>query len=544
MSKLKSWSIVATAVISLAALAGCLSWASSDSDEAAEQIKQEQDAERVTVLFVADLHAQLEEHPELFWSDDEEDRIEMAGGFARLSNAIEQIRQQRDGDVLVVDGGDTIQGSGEAALTEGQAIIEPTNELGLDAGIPGNWSVAYGAEAMIDLLGSFDHQIFADNVYDGDTGERLYDPYIVRDVGGVRVGIIGYTDPDVPTRQPPAYSDGLTYTGPENIPQHIETLQSEEDADVVLLLSHIGLSKAVALTDDLPDFDVHLSSDTHERTHEPIDRDGTWVVEPGAFGSFIGQLDLWVEDGEVVDRDWELVEVTAEQFDQDPDVLETVADARAPVAEELDEELGYTNSELARYNVIETSLDNLLADALRDTTGTDIALSNGFRFGHPVPEGPITEADLWRFYPIVTNLKTGEVTGAQLRGFWESELNNVFAEDPEERFGGWVPRPSGMSMTFEYDAPAGERVREIRVDGEPIDDDEVYTLTACEREGEPDHTLCRIPNAANTEVHEVNAHQAVRQYLRDRDHVESSLESRIDAVDLPSVVRTQMLGID
>ena len=126
----------------------------------------------------------------------------------------------------------------------------------------------------------------------------------------------------------------------------------------------------------------------------------------------------------------------------------------------------------------------------------------------------------------------------------ERELNNVFAEKPGDRFGGWIPRPSGMTVEFEARAPKGERVRNVKVHGEAVERDKIYTLTACERDGEPDHTLCRIPHAANTEVHEVDAHAAVRQYLRDRDHVESSLEQRVNAVDLPGVVRTQLLGVE
>lgn len=390
-----------------------------------------------------------------------------------------------------------------------------------------------------ERLAQFDHQIFASNLYDEQSGERLFEPYILRDMGGVRVAVIGYTDPDVPERQPPAYSTGLTYTGAEELPPLIDEVRNEHDADVVLLLSHIGLSKAIALTDELPPFDIHLSGDTHERTYEPIDRDGTWVVEPGAFGSFLGRLDLWVKDGEVVDRKWQLIELTAEKFEQDPEVLEIVQTQAAPLQDELGQVLGHTKSTLVRYNVIESNLDNVLADALRAETGTDIAFSNGFRFGHPVTPGPITEADLWRFYPIVTNLKTGEVTGAQLRKFLEKELNNVFAKDPADRFGGWIPRPSGLKMTFKAKADYGERLQEVWVGGEPLDDDKTYTMTACEREGEPMSTLCRMPNAKNTKVHQINAHEAVRKYLRERDHVESELEGRVIGLDIPRVLRTQ-----
>src|SRR5690606_22377027 len=126
------------------------------------------------------------------------------------------------------------------------------------------------------------------------------------------------------------------YTGPEALPGLVEQLRAEERVDVVLLMSHIGLSKAVGLTREVPGIDAHLSSDTHERTYEPIDVDGTWVVEPGAFGSFLGRLDLWVRDGRVVDRRWELVELTAERFPQDPEVAAAVERALAPHREALD----------------------------------------------------------------------------------------------------------------------------------------------------------------------------------------------------------------
>ena len=527
-------------LLSFVTLGACSTSRSQESEQTEPNIEREQDAQQVTVLFLADLHAQLKEHPELFWSDGEE-RIVKAGGYARLADAIDRIKERRDGKVLVVDGGDTIQGSGAAALTEGEAVVSPMNELGVDVAIPGNWSVAYGPDVLRKRLAEqFEHEVFVDNLYDESTGERIFDPYVIREIGGVRVAVIGYTDPDIPERQPPAYSEGLSYTGPENLPALIREVRNERGADIVLLASHVGLSKAVTLTDKLPAFDAHLSGDTHERTYEPIERGETWVVEPGAFGSFLGRLDFWVEDGNVVDRKWELIEVTADKYNRDPKVLEAVENSMQPVEDKLDERIGYTDSKLIRYNVIETSLDNLLADALRETTGTDIAMSNGFRFGYPVLPGPLTQADLWRFYPVVTKLKTGEVTGRQLRRFWERELDNVFADDPADRFGGWVPRPSGMSVTFEADAPAGERVREVRVHGEPIEPDETYTVTACEREGEPMHTICRIPHAENTEVLEINAHQAVRQYLDQHGRVESSLEGRADAVDLPAVLRTQM----
>ena len=136
--------------------------------------------------------------------------------------------------------------------------------------------------------------------------------------------------------------------------------------------------------------------------------------------------------------------------------------------------------------MVETSLDTLLADALREATGTEIALSNGFRFGHPIVPGPIRERDLWMLFPVSTHLRVGTVTGAQLRAFWESEIDHVFADDPTRLFGGWLPRVSGMTVRFRSDRPRGQRVLSIAVNGEPLEDERVYSIAACEREGDTD----------------------------------------------------------
>lgn len=496
---------------------------------------------QVTVLYVADLHAQLREHPELFWKDGRE-HTELAGGFARVAAAITQIREERGGEVLVLDAGDTLQGSGAAALTEGKALIEPLNLLGFDAAIPGNWEVVYGAKALRARAGELHYPLFAANLRDGATGDRVFPPRFVKEVAGVRVAVVGYTDPDVPLRQPPGYSAGLRYQGDEELQALVKEAREKEGADVVLLLSHIGLAKAVALAGKVKGVDAHLSGDTHERTYEPIEQSGSWVVEPGAFGSFLGRLDLWVENGRVVDRRWELIELTAARFPEAPEVKAAVEKALAPLDARLGRVVGRTTGQLARYAVVENPLDNLLADALRAAGGTQIALSNGFRFGTPWASGPVTEADLWNVYPIVNRLKTGKVKGSQLRSFFEQELENVFAKDPERRFGGWLPRPSGLTLEFNAFAEKGKRIVSLDVGGKPIRDDETYSVTACEREGDASDMLCRIPHVQDARVLDIDAHEAIRKYLAASPRVSGELDGRAVGLDLPRVLRTQQLS--
>jgi 2',3'-cyclic-nucleotide 2'-phosphodiesterase (5'-nucleotidase family) len=495
----------------------------------------------ITLAYVADLHGQLESHPELFWSGDR-DELTTAGGVARIATAIRQIRDERPGGVLFLDAGDTIQGSAAAAWTEGRAVIPAMNALGLDLALPGNWEVVYGKAAMLARAEESRHPWIAANVRDAATGERVFAPYLVREIDGVKVAVIGFTDPDVPERQPPTYSRGLRFEPADVLPALVEEVRSTERPDLVVLLTHVGLPKAVALAERLEGVDVILSGDTHERTYRPIVRGDTWVVEPGGFGSFLGRLDVTVAGGKVVDRRWELIELRADRFAEAPDVKAIVAETLAPLRDRLDRVVGASREPLVRYDVVETNLDAMLSDALREASGAEVALSNGFRFAAPTLAGPIRERDLWDWYPITTKLKTGRVTGRQIRAFWERELENVFAADPTKLFGGWVPRPSGLAIRFEAHAPKGRRVRSITVDGRPLDDDRLYTIVACEREGDAPDKVCRIPDVADANVLDLDAHEAVRRYLAKHNPLEAPAMGRVVADDLPPRVRSQVLG--
>lgn len=518
--------------------------ACSRTNGAKDATKAEQattdDAADITLLFVADVHAQLAEHPELFW-EGESDRLEMAGGFPRLVQALRDERAKAGEDAsITIDGGDTIQGSALAAITEGELIVSLLNMFGFDVAIPGNWEVAYGPDVMKKRLGATHYPWIATNIFDKASGEQVFSPTWMTERQGVKIGFVGFTDPDVPFRQPPSYSEGLRYDDESTLNAYAAELR-EQGADIVILVSHIGLSKALKLTESLEGYDIHLSADTHERTYEPFDVNGVWVVEPGAFGSFLGKLTLRVSDGKIVDKSWDLIELTAKAYGEAKDVKDKLTELSEPYKVHLAQPLGVLTEGVGRYDVVETTLDNLLADALRDATGTEIALSNGFRFGTPIEAGPLTESNLYDFYPVVTNLKTGEVKGQQLLDFWESELENVFAKDASERFGGWVPRPSGMTLEFLAHADKGERVQEVRVHGEVVDPERVYTITACEREGDKEHMVCRIPHVTNTRVHELDAHEAVRQYLRKHPEIAAPARDRVKALDLPEVVRSQTM---
>lgn len=494
----------------------------------------------VTIVYFADLHAQLEEHDELFWEHRPYELVR-AGGLARLAAAVRQIRAAAPGSVLFVDGGDTFQGSAPAAWSQGAVLVPLLNALHLDVGLPGNWEVVYGSEVLRRRAAELHYPLIAANIYLAGKEQRLFPPYVIREINGVRLGILGYTDPDVPQRQPPSYSKGLRYAGPEVLPPLIAELRTQQHVDVVLLLTHIGLPKAVDLAARLQGVDFVLSADTHERTYKPIIRGNTWVVEPGAFGSFLGRLDFDWHQGQIRNRRWELLELRADRFPEDPAVAALVDKGLAPYRARMNRLLGWTDVPLLRYDVVHTSLDALLADAVREAAGTDLALMNGFRFAPPKAPGAITEADLWTWLPVNTPIRIGVVTGQQLRDFWEREFEHVFSPDPRKLFGGWLPRPSGMEVRFVADAPGGQRLRDLRIGGLPVRPEQTYTLASCEREGDPEDTLCRIPHVAHPQTLALDAHAAVRRYLARHGPVRCLAAPRVCAEDRPGVLRSQFL---
>lgn len=494
---------------------------------------------KVSLVYFADLHGHFEEHPELFWSDKDSSKtqLEVAGGVARIKHVLDRLKQ--DDSVIFMDAGDTIQGSAEVALTSGELAVPILNALDIDLAIPGNWEVVYGTKKFKEIASQLKFPFIVSNIKEEASKELLFPPYLIKEVNGIKLGILGFTDPDVPVRQPPSFSYGLIYEGDEVLQPYVDKLRQTEKVDVVVLLTHIGLPKAVHLAGKLKGVDILLSSDTHERTYRPIIVNNTWVVEPGAFGSFLGKFDIEINRRGELKKRWSLIELRESSFPQDPKIKELVAKTIAPLSDTLKKTIGRTEVDLVRYNVIETSLDAILADALRDSTKTEVALSNGFRFAYPLVKGEILERDLWSIYPINTQIKVGQVTGKQLKDFYEKEIENVFSENPEKLFGGWLPRPSGLHFEFKVKNPPFNRITKMEINGEQIIPSKLYTLTTCQREGDPDSTMCRIPNAINTKILDFDAHEAVRRYLKKNWPLKSPELERIKALDLPSTVRSQ-----
>lgn len=513
-------------------------------------------ATRITLLHTADIHAQLYTHDEFFWEKGKA-VYKKRGGFATLKTMLHTLKRQNPEKTLIIDGGDCFQGGGVAALSEGQAIVPLINNIGYDLMLPGNWEVVYGKEMMQKDLGAYDGQKICANMFhetkDAFHGESIFHPYWVRNFGPIKIGFIGYNDPLTPKRQSPAYSEGIKFTKPDhNVARYIKLLRDYEQCEMVFLVTHMGLAQQVDLANnpDVQGVDFILGADTHERVRKPVEGKYTRVTEPGAFGSFVAKLDLIIEDGKFKDANYQLLDVDPALYKPDPEMEALVKKAKAPYAKELDQVIGKTKSNLVRYFVLENPMDNLITDAIHWKFKPDIALSNGFRFCPPLVTNPrtgvaeITNEFLWNMLPVDSDAKTGTITGQQLWNWLEKELHNVFAKNPAQRFGGWVVRFSGMEINFTAYNEMGKRLNWVKIAGVEVDLKKEYTIVACEREGDPDDTLCRVEHVKNPKKLGITLHQIMRDYLAMHSPVSPKIENRVSATDVPKDLLSQLEGYD
>ena len=414
----------------------------------------------VSILQTTDVHCQVHAHDELFWENGQP-VFRKTGGYAHLSAYFKQQRQINP-HTFAIDTGDMFQGSELSVKTTGTAMVPILNKLNYDLYLPGNWDVIYYKEAMQALLGSLQGPKICANMYhdlgNDIKGQLIFQPYYIWHVKGVKIGFIGYTDPLVPIRQSPNYSKGIIYTRPEeNLAHYVDVLRNQEQCAYVLIIAHLGLSQQIYLADspECAGVDYILGGDTHERVRKPIVCKYAKVVEPGAFGSFVGRLDLTIQNGKVINDQYELVEIAASQYPPDEEMVSVIRANEKPFEESINKVVGYSTISLYRYFVVENPIDTMVLNAIHwQMKDVDIVLSNGFRFCPPrtTPDAtgniPITEGYIYDMLPVDSTVRTAKVTGSQLKDWLEKELNNVFAADASERFGGWVIKFKGMNISF------------------------------------------------------------------------------------------------
>jgi sulfur-oxidizing protein SoxB len=410
-------------------------------------------------------------------------RYGKVGGFAHLATLVKQLRASRPG-ALLLDGGDTWQGSATALWTDGQDMIDAAKLLGVDV-MTGHWEFTLGADRVRkavdgDLAGKI--AFVAQNVHTADFGDPVFEPYVLRDVNGVKVAVVGQAFPYTPIANPrfmvPEWSFGIEE---QNLQKVVDEARGK-GAQVVVLLSHDGMDVDLKLAARVTGIDAILGGHTHDGVPEPIpvrNRSGvTLVTNAGSSGKFLAALDLDVRGGKVVGHRYRLLPVFSNLLPADPEMASLIARVRQPFAAKLAEPLAVTEGLLYRRGNFNGTFDQLILDALLAEKDAEIAFSPGFRWGASLlPGATVTREDLLAAtaitYPTVT---LTPMTGAGIKAVLEDVCDNLFNPDPYYQQGGDMVRVGGLQYTCRPGAPSGARIEDLRLRGEPLDAARTYKV--------------------------------------------------------------------
>lgn len=468
----------------------------------------------VTLIQTGDIHGHLVPRPNL---RSDAVGVSMEGGVARMYTLIKALRKEATDKKgvnrsLLINTGDTLQGSGEALFSRGQAMIDVLNLFGFVAHAPGNWDYLYGparfeetfkgtpTAAPLANWNALASNLYYTNQFDPETAcgradangnrfKRVLPPYTIRQVGDVKVGILGMTTARAIAAVGTSVTQNYQFTDAKvEVPCFVDKLRNEEKVDVVVMISELEMARDIQIAETATASpDVILNSDMHERTTEPIvvsrsDGTQTLIVEQGQDGTVIAKINLKIRNGKMTEWAYDQLVVT-DDIKEDKAIAARVAAVRAPyvgktfvpgqkvtiggntteLLRPVDEVIAHTQVGLHRSNfvdedmpgVVEGTSHNLIADAMAQVSGAESASIRGFRYGTHVPAGwPITMEDIYHYVPIAAKLgRTTKACGADLKFAIEQSTQGTFASDPTLWAGGWMFGYNGVS--FDVDACDG-----------------------------------------------------------------------------------------
>ncbi|MFM7344545.1 MAG: thiosulfohydrolase SoxB [Tagaea sp.] len=405
------------------------------------------------------------------------------GGFAHLATLVKRVRATRPG-ALLLDGGDTWQGSGPSLWTKGQDMADACKLLGVDV-MTLHWECTYGAERVTeiaekDFAGKID--IVAQNIKTADFGDDVFKPYAIKDMNGVKVAIVGQAFPYTPIANPRYFVEEWTFGIREEEMQKAVDDARAEGARAVVLLSHNGMDVDLKLASRVRGIDAILGGHTHDGVPAPtlVSNAGgrTLVTNAGSNGKFLGVLDLQVGSSGVTDFRYRLLPVFADLLPPDPEMAAAIERLRAPHLSKLSERLATAETLLFRRGNFNGTFDQLICDALMAERDAEIAFSPGFRWGTSILPGEAISMEhvldqTAITYPFVT---TTEFTGAQIKEILEDVADNLFAPDPYQQQGGDMVRVGGLTYALDPAARMGSRIQDMRLKGQPLEAGKRYKV--------------------------------------------------------------------
>lgn len=428
-------------------------------------LAEEQDITTLTIVHTNDTHGRVEED-------------KYAGmGFAKIATKVKEIRESSD-NVLVIDAGDTFHGQIIAQLTEGESIVKIMNAIGYDAMVPGNHDFNYGQEKLKQLAELANFPIVSANIIKEDD-TKLLEPYTIKELDGIKIGIFGLSTPETTYKTHPKNVEGLTFENPVEVAQQMVD-ELKDEVDIIIALSHLGLDESSEFTSEKVATEVEgidLIVDGHSHTELPEGKQvgDTLIVQAGEYDVNLGIVELKYGDGEIVEMTAKLfTKDEATEISEDEEMLSVIAEIKEENEEITSVVVANTDirleGEREKVRAGETNLGNLIAEAMLKVTEADIALTNGGGIRASIEPGEITRGDIITVLPFGSYVVVKEVKGSDIL----AALEHGISAYPETL--GAFPHVAGVAFTFDPEKEPGNRLVEVKVNGEPLDPDKTYKL--------------------------------------------------------------------
>ena len=410
-------------------------------------------------------------------------RYGKVGGFAHLATLVKRLKASRPG-ALLLDGGDTWQGSATSLWTNAQDMVDACKLLGVDV-MTGHWEFTYGMERVKEIVDkdfAGKVEFVAQNVKTADFGDPVFKPYTLRTINGVPVAIIGQAFPYTPIANPRYMVADWEFGIQDANMQKVVDEARAAGAQLVCVVSHNGMDVDLKMASRVRGIDAIFGGHTHDGVPVavPIKNAGgtTLVTNAGSNGKFLGVMDFDVKGGKLVDFRYRLLPVFANQLRPDADMQALITKIRTPFEKRLNEKLAVTDGLLYRRGNFNGSWDQLICDALMDVQGADIAFSPGFRWGTSLLPGDTITRELLMdqlaiTYPYAT---LTEMTGSTIKTILEDVADNLFNPDPYYQQGGDMVRVGGLTYTMQPTEAMGRRIADMRLHGKPLEADKRYKV--------------------------------------------------------------------
>ncbi|MFN7723618.1 MAG: thiosulfohydrolase SoxB [Rubrivivax sp.] len=418
-------------------------------------------------------------------------RYGRVGGFAHLATLVKQLKASRPG-ALLLDGGDTWQGSATSLWTRAQDMVDACKLLGVDV-MTGHFEFTYGmarVQQIIekDFAGRVD--FVAQNVKTTDFGDPVFKPYVLKEINGVPVAIVGQAFPYTPIANPRyLVADWSFGIQDEHMQKTVDEARAK-GAQVVVVLSHNGMDVDLKMASRVRGIDAILGGHTHDGVPVavPVKNPGgtTLVTNAGSNGKFLGVMDFDVKAGRVADFRYRLLPVFSNQLPADPEMQALIDKVRAPYTDKLGERLAITDGLLYRRGNFNGSWDQLICDAMMDVQGAEIAFSPGFRWGTSLLPGEAITRELLMDQTATTYsfATVTPMTGETIKTILEDVGDNLFNPDPYYQQGGDMVRVGGLTYACEPGARMGQRIQDMRLNGRPIEASKTYKVAGWAPVGE------------------------------------------------------------